>query len=119
MVPNSPILTIYFLLLTSIEGMVIGAVVGWLISFVSKIRPRRIGKNALLGACGFLAGLLGAAYIPWHENTISYHLSGGVQVTSTANFYQHGDRVAVIIAILLPLAFELNRVRMRKRNRFE
>jgi len=50
--------------------------------------------------------------MPWHTNTISYELSGGTHVTSTMNSYQHPERVAVVVAIILPILHELYRKRL-------
>ena len=50
--------------------------------------------------------------MPWHTNTITYELSGGTHVTSTMNNYQHPERVAVVVAIILPILYELYRKRL-------
>jgi hypothetical protein len=117
MLPNSPLITISFVLLSAAEGAAIGGVAGSLISLIARVRPLRVRIDALLGACGFLFGLIGCAFLPWHQNTIDYTLSSGVRVTSTANFYQHSQCVAIIFAILLPVLCELNRFRISRRDR--
>jgi hypothetical protein len=108
MFPISPVITLVFLLGHSIVGMTIGAISGWLILAVTKTRPKRILRDAAIGLFGYLGGLM-TFFLPWHQNTISYRLSGGAIVTSTANFYQSYERVAVLAAILLPCLFELSR----------
>jgi hypothetical protein len=113
-IPASPLLVIVSLILMAIAGMVIGGISGWLISFFTKPNSLQVFRNALIGAFGFLAGFIGCFYVPWHPNTISYQLKGGTQVTSTANFYQHPERIAVIVAIILPLLYELNRARQSR-----
>ena len=119
MVPGSLAVSIVFLLLSAVEGAVIGGVAGWLVSLLTRVRPRRILGDALLGGCGFPIGLIGCASLPWHQNTISYTLGNDTRVTSTANFYQYPERVAVFVAILLPLLYELNRFRIWRRKASE
>jgi NADH:ubiquinone oxidoreductase subunit 4 (subunit M) len=113
--PVSPIITIAYLALCALAGMAIGGISGFLTSLFIKTGSQRVLRDALIGSIGFLAGLIGSVYFPWHQNTISYQMKGGTQVTSTTNFYQHPERVAVVIAILLPLSYELNRFRRIRR----
>lgn len=49
--------------------------------------------------------------MPWPRNTISYQTKEGVLVTSTMNTYQHPERVAIVVAVLLPLLHELYRLK--------
>lgn len=84
MLPDSPVITLIFLLGYALAGMAIGAVSGWLTSAVTKTTPKRILTDALIGLTGCFAGLM-TSFLPWHRNTISYRLSGGTVVTSTAN----------------------------------
>jgi hypothetical protein len=115
MVPDSPILVIIFLCLDAIKGMVIGALSGWITSLATKCRPRRVWVDSLLGSIGFIGGFTGAIYMPWHQNTITYKLSGGITVTSTMDSYQHPGLVATAGAIALPILYELYRwMRARK-----
>jgi len=116
MLPDSPIITLIFLLMDAVAGMAIGIFSGWLTSFITRARSKRLLTDGLIGAGGFLAGLIGVVFMPWHRNTISYHLSGGTLVTSTANVYQHPERVAVIAAIILPSLYELIRWRQVRRS---
>lgn len=116
MLPASPIITLIFLLIDAVAGMAIGIFSGWLTSFLTRTRSKGLLTDGLIGAGGFLAGLMGAVFMPWHRNTISYHLSGGTLVTSTANVYQHPERVAVIVAIVLPSLYELIRWRQLRRS---
>jgi uncharacterized membrane protein YeaQ/YmgE (transglycosylase-associated protein family) len=90
--------------------MAIGAVTGWLTSFVTKYKPQKLFRDACLGALGSLVGFLGCVFLPWHENTVTY-LDGDTKVTSTINGYQHPERVAIVVAFLLPLLYELYRSR--------
>jgi hypothetical protein len=52
--------------------------------------------------------------MPWPRNTVVKQLEGGGSVATTMNRYQHPERVAIAIAIILPLLQEL--YRWRKRN---
>jgi MFS family permease len=114
MLPDSWLITIPYLIFVAILGMVIGGVSGWLTSLFTKARPRRVRREAILGAGAFFAGFFIAVYLPWHTNTISYRLSNDVRVTSTANFYQHPDWVGIVCSILVPVLYELIRA-WRKR----
>src|SRR5277367_1136778 len=108
---TSPIFAFLGLVFCILAGMAIGALTGWLASLVMKYKPRKILTDACLGSLGFLVGFYGCVFLPWHENTISYYLEGGTKVTSTMNIYQHPERVAVVIAVLLPLLYEFYRLR--------
>ena len=106
-----------FLIAYVVVGMVIGGLSGWLTCLLTRIGSRRVFRDALIGAFGILSGLLVCIYLPWYQNTISYRLSGGVQVTSTADTYQHPEPVAVLVAAILPMLYELNRFRRERRIR--
>lgn len=109
--PNSPIVLAIFLVLYALAGIAIGIVCGWLTTLVTKCRPWRFMKDATLGSVGFIAGFMACAFIPWHENTIRYTLTGGTQVTSTMSRYQHPERIAIALAVALPVMYELYRLR--------
>ncbi len=103
-----------YLAVYAVVGMAIGAITGWLVSLLTRGDRRRLLKDALLGSFGYVAGFIGCIFMPWPRNTISYKLDGGTSVTSTMNTYQHPERVAIVIAVLLPLVHEL--YLWRKRN---
>jgi hypothetical protein len=105
----SPTLVIVYLIGYAITGMAIGAVSGWLASMGTKCRPRSVWIDGLLGLVGFLTGLFGTIFTPWHVNTITEKLDGGGTVSTTMNRYQHPERIAVVVAIVLPLIYELYR----------
>jgi uncharacterized membrane protein YeaQ/YmgE (transglycosylase-associated protein family) len=107
---TSPIFAFIGLTLYILAGMAIGALTGWISSWALKCKPRRIFTDACLGSLGFLIGFIGTILVPY-PNTISYRLKGGTQVTSTMGAYQHPERIAVVIAVLLPLFYELYRFR--------
>jgi len=108
MLPASPVLLMIFLFGHALVAMVIGVASGWLTYAFTKTGSRRLIAYALLGVTGYFAGF-STCFLPWHNNTISYRLSGGTVVTSTANFFQYYERVAVIAAIMLPGMYELSR----------
>ena len=108
MLPASPIITLIFLIGHAILAGVIGLVSGWLTHAFTKTGSRRLLADALIGILGYFAGV-STCFLPWHKNTISYRLSGGTLVTSTANYFQYYERVAVIVAVILPCLFELIR----------
>ena len=103
------IVVILFLIAYAIAGVAIGAISGWLATLATKCRPQGVWRDALLGSFGFLAGFIGCAFMPWPRNTVVEHLEGGGSVATTMNSYQHPERVAIVMAILLPLLHELYR----------
>jgi len=103
-----------YLLAYALAGIAIGALTGWLVSLIARNHPTALLKDGLLGSVGFLVGFFIAALMPWPRNTITYQLEGGTTVSSTMNSYQHPERVAIVVAILLPLLNELYRWRKRK-----
>ncbi len=108
MLPDSPVITLIFLLGHAIVGLVIGAVSGLLTFAATRTASRRVLADALSGLGGYFGGFI-TCFLPWRQNTISYRLSGGVLVTSTAGYLQYYKRVAVIAAIILPFLYELSR----------
>jgi hypothetical protein len=115
-IANSPIVAAVFIILYALAGAAIGMLSGWLASVASGCGRQNLWKNAFLGSLGFVLGFLGAALMPWPRNTITYRLQGGGTVTSTMNSYQHPERVAIIMAIVLPILQELYRLkRVRKK----
>jgi hypothetical protein len=115
MLPDSPVITLIFLIGHAILGDAIGAVSGWLTYAVTKTGTRRLPTNALIGMLGYFAGF-STCFLPWHQNTISYRLSGGTLVTSTANYFQYYGRIAVIVAVTLPCLYELSRFLRARRS---
>jgi hypothetical protein len=112
----SPIIAIINLIVYAMEGVAMGALCGWLASLALKCGPRGLWRDALLGAFGYLAGLTGCALTPWPENTVTERLSSGVIVSTTMHRYQHPMRIAMIVALLLPLLHELYRFKQARKN---
>jgi hypothetical protein len=97
-----------FLIGHAILGGVIGVLSGWLTYAVTRAGSRLLLTDSLVGILGYFAGF-STCFLPWHENTISYTLSGGTLVTSTTNYFQYYERVAIIVAVALPCLYELSR----------
>jgi uncharacterized membrane protein YeaQ/YmgE (transglycosylase-associated protein family) len=106
-----PIVVIAFLLAYAVAGMTIGAVVGWLASWITKSGHQGLWKDIFLGSFGYLAGFIGCIFMPWPRNTVAERLAGGGTVATTMNAYQHPARVAIAVAVLLPLLNELYRLK--------
>jgi hypothetical protein len=105
------VVVILYLALYAIAGMAIGALSGWVISLITKCGPKGIVWDIFLGSFGFLAGFIGCIFMPWPTNTVVEHLDGGVTESSTMSRYQHPERVAIVMAVLLPLLHELYRLK--------
>jgi MFS family permease len=91
-----------------VAGMAIGALSGFLTSAILRTRPRRLMRNATIGSAALVGGLFGCSLVPY-DNTISYTISSGVTVSSTDNHYQHPWRIALLLAVALPLIHEVHR----------
>jgi hypothetical protein len=94
-------------------GLAIGAATGWIISQRRLALERKIRIDAMLGSLGFVAGFVGCVLIPWPQNTVVEQLPGGGTVATTMSRYQHPELVAILTALLLPLLYELSRLRKR------
>jgi uncharacterized membrane protein YeaQ/YmgE (transglycosylase-associated protein family) len=109
MIPIPWSIVVVFFVLYAVAGTWIGALSGWLGTWIMKRDSRGLEKDAFLGAFGFLAGMIGCAYMPWPKNTVVEVLKAGIVTTTTMNRYQHPARVGVVMAVLLPLLHELYR----------
>lgn len=105
-----PVVALY-LVAYAIVGMTIGVITGWLVSLLTRSGRRKLLNDAILGTLGYLAGFFACIFVHWPRNTITYRLEGDTQVSSTMNTYQHPERVAIVTAIVLPLLYELYRLR--------
>ena len=115
MFPVHPVLAFYFLPICVVVGSVVGALIGFSCFLLFKFEVRAIIKDALLGASGFLMGIIGCALVPWPRNTITYYVDQ-TQVQSTMDRYQHPEAVAFVLAALLPLLHELWRFKQSRSN---
>ena len=109
MFPVPPIVVVLALVLLAIAGMAVGALSGWLTSLITKCGQKGVLRDSFLGSLGFLVGFIGSVYMPWPHNTVVEQLKGGGTVATTISRYQHPYRVAVVMAVLLPLLHELSR----------
>jgi len=102
-------LLIFFILSTALVGLSVGAVMGASACLLLRLsfRFRDIVVDGILGAVGCFIGWFAIFSIPW-RNTITYYV-GSTLVTSTMEHYQHGELVACIAAMLLPILHELRR----------
>ncbi len=106
MFPISYPVAFLFLIVYALAGLATGTLTGLFVSILLRMERRGIFKDALLGSLGFLAGIIGCAFLPWPKNTITYYV-GQTLVQSTASRYQHPVRVAFFAAVLPPLVREL------------
>jgi len=113
MFPISPLFAIFSLVVYALAGMAIGALTGWLTSLITKRGQQWLLKDGFLGSFGYLAGFVGCIFMPFPRNTVVKQLEGGGSVATTMNTYQHPERVAIALAVLLPLLHELYRWRKR------
>jgi hypothetical protein len=114
--PVSPFVVVIAFILWTLAGMLLGALSGWLILLATKCGRQGLVRDAMLGSFGFLAGFLGCVFMPWPRNTIWEHLQGGGTVATTMIRYQHPYRVALVMAVLLPLLHELYRLKLMRKN---
>lgn len=90
-----------FLLLHVLAGMAIGALTGWVVCLVAKIRPRALVADLFLGTFGYFAGFTGCVLL-WPKNTMTYGIG------------PNPEWAAVVGAALLPLLNELYRRKARR-----
>lgn len=90
-----------FLLLHALAGMAIGALTGWVVCVVAKIRPRALVADLFLGTFGYFAGFTGCVLV-WPKNTITYGTG------------PNPEWAAVVGAALLPLLNGLYRRKIRR-----
>jgi hypothetical protein len=89
------------LLLHALAGMAIGALTGWAVCLVAKIRPRALVADSFLGTFGYFAGFTGCVLV-WPKNAITYGTG------------PNPEWAAVVGAALLPLLNELYRRKTRR-----
>jgi NhaP-type Na+/H+ or K+/H+ antiporter len=97
----------------AIVGVAIGAVIGMLMRILTKRELRGAIVSAGLGAVGFIAGAIGTALMPWRQNTVTYRM-GDTIVSTTTKRFQHPYQVAFVLAIFLPLLWELFRTKRHR-----
>jgi hypothetical protein len=92
---------VLFLLLHALAGMAIGALIGWVVCLVVKIRPTALGADLFLGAFGYFAEFMGCVLL-WPKNTMTYGIG------------PNPEWAAVVGAALLPLLNEIYRRKSRR-----
>ena len=107
---------IFALVLCATAGMVIGALSGWLTSLVTKCGPKGVFRNIFLGSLGSLVAFIGCIFVPWPSNTFVEPLESGGTVATTMARYQHPERVAFVVAVLLPFLHEMYRFKRARAN---
>ena len=96
---------------------VVGASIGAFIAVLASLRGKRAMKffpDILLGAAGYLGGVLLTPRLPWHQNTIQYRI-GDTVIRSTSRHFQYPYRIGFALAVLLPVIYELIRLVIEKR----
>jgi alpha-D-ribose 1-methylphosphonate 5-triphosphate synthase subunit PhnG len=91
-------------------GIAIGAVIGLLVILVTK-RSTLVMVDALLGAAGFIGGAVLSARVPVRMNTVTRKVGDAI-VSTTTRHYQHPYRAALLLAVLLPILWELYRLKV-------
>jgi hypothetical protein len=94
-------------LLEALVGICVGALTGMLLTLVWR-RQAIILLDALLGATGFIGGVYAMEHIPWTPTTVSQRVGDAI-VTTTRFHYQHPYRIGLVLAVVLPLIFEMIR----------
>ena len=95
-------------------GALLGLMSGLVARGVLRTGFQRLWLSAILGAVGVVTAYVFSAVVPWPENTVVEHLPNSTAYT-TMNRYQHPERMAVFLALLLPFLAEFFRFR-RARN---
>jgi hypothetical protein len=90
--------------------MAVGAITGWLSSLVLKNGTGGVIKDSFLGAFGYLAGFYACIFSPWPRHTASKGVAGAMRLIMNL----HSDRVAVVVAILLPVLHEWYRSKRKR-----
>ncbi|MBZ5601382.1 MAG: hypothetical protein LAO79_03665 [Acidobacteriia bacterium] len=97
-------------LLEGVVGIAIGAIIGLLVMMTTK-KPTLILLDAILGAVGFVGGAVATARFPYKLNTVSRRVGDAI-ISTTVRHYQHPYRAALLAAVLLPLIYELCRLKI-------
>ena len=112
---DQPLSLVPAIILALACGLAVGFFTGILASRMLRLplRARSILIDALLGALIFPLTFELVWLIPWR--TTSTYRTGETVVTSISTHYSHPGRIAVGMAILLPLLHEVIRFRLAKK----
>ena|SRR5579872_4956661 len=105
---TSPDATVYFL--QAVVGICIGAIIGLLVILVTR-KKTLILMDAVLGAIGFVGGAVASARFPWRMNTVTQRVGDAI-VSTTVRHYQHPYRAALVASVLLPVLYEVYRLKI-------
>ena len=94
-------IAVLFLLVHALGGMAIGALTGFVVCLVTKIRPVVLVADGVLGTLGYFAGFTGSVLV-WPKDTITYGTG------------PNPEWAAVVGAVLLPVLNELYRGKTRR-----
>jgi len=97
-------------LLEAVVGAAIGAIIGLLVILATK-KTTLILFDAILGVIGFVGGAVATAKFPYKLNTVT-HKVGDAIISTTVRHYQHPYRTALIAAVLLPVIYEVGRLKV-------
>jgi len=98
----------YFL--EAVVGLSIGGIIGLAVILVTK-KTALVLIDALLGAIGFIGGAVATARVPYRMNTVSKRVGDAI-ISTTVRHYQHPYRIALLAAVLLPVIYELCRLKI-------
>lgn len=100
--------------LEAVVGLAVGLLIGILIRLIRKEPLTGIIIDGVLGALGFTGGAIGSLLLPYQENTVTYRMGDAI-VRTTTKRYQHPYQVAFLLAITMPVLWELFRYFRSKR----
>jgi uncharacterized membrane protein YraQ (UPF0718 family) len=94
--------------LEAVVGLAMGSLIGILVRIIRKQPYKSVIIDGALGALGFVVGALSSLFLPYKENTVTYHVGNAI-VRTTTKRYQHPYQVAFLLAIAAPVMWELFR----------
>src|SRR4051812_9554452 len=103
----------YFIFIILLMGALVGAAVGAAAAAIFRNGWFRVALDAALGAVGLAGTIIVFAVLPWPRNTVAIVENGNVVGWSTMNRFQHEWPAGWTVAVLLPIAQEVNQRRRR------
>ncbi len=96
------------LALEAVVGAAIGSMIGILARIIRQQPLAGVIVDGILGAVGFVGGVIGSMLVPYRENTVTSQ-AGGMIIRTTTRRFQHPYQVAFVLAIFAPLFWEMLR----------
>lgn len=96
------------LILEAVVGASIGFMIGILVRILRKQPLAGVIVDGLLGAVGFVGGVIGSLLVPYQENTVTSR-AGDMIIRTTTRRFQHPYQVAFVLAIFAPVFWEMLR----------